>query len=109
MDVLSVYPFLQPIYDRYLVHVDLNALYLPDEQERVILHDLLERLPYNIVLYKHGFAPQGEHLCQTIQSARIQPAELQLLQSYERLFAPGKVIVVAYDNPVRLFKEVSAS
>ena len=83
-----------------LSEIDLGVLYIPSSgPELQLLHELSRELKKNIVVYKANYICNGAHLCRTLKPASLSQAQLDRLNTIEKLFCDGQVIV-AYEKPL---------
>jgi hypothetical protein len=100
--ITDAYPFLKQIPPDILDTLDLNSLYVPTIQERVILSALSALLKKPVVIYRKHYTPRGAHLCRTIRSAELTHDQLDALLACEAKLTPSDKVLVAYDDPVAL-------
>ncbi|MCG6168983.1 hypothetical protein [Leptospira sanjuanensis] len=96
--------FLNQIPQPILEELDLNVLWIPNEEQKKKILLLEKKTGTHIVLYKKDVEPQGRHLCKTIRSADLNKNELDAIQNFEfKVNETADLIVVAYQRPVVLF------
>ncbi|MCG6194383.1 hypothetical protein LFX25_14130 [Leptospira sp. FAT2] len=96
--------FLNQIPQPILEELDLNVLWIPNEEQKKKILLLEKKTGTHIVLYKKDVEPQGRHLCKTIRSADLDQDQIRSVLEFEQEQEPIQdLIVVAYQRPVVLF------
>ncbi len=101
MDVLAVYPFLAGIPTGDLCRLDVEEIWLPDENGIFQMQELERELDAHVMVYKLERPPRetgSVQVCEMIRAAKLGVRERNLLQQFESGLGSG--VVVAYARPI---------
>ncbi|XDD50993.1 hypothetical protein AB3N59_04215 [Leptospira sp. WS92.C1] len=108
VETLEYDSFLMNLPDSILSGLDLGVLMIPTVKQKSKIGILESTIGSYIALYKKNVEPDGLHLCKTIQSANLNPSELEILSRFEKEEQrENEPIVIAYHKPILLSKQAA--
>lgn len=97
---LKSYPMLTFLSEEQLNAVDLNVLWIPSQEDQLVIDELSARLDKYVVIYKSNYEPLKGHLCRMIKAATLDSNQINEVETAERRLTTKNQIVVVYEKPL---------